>query len=163
MQNLNFQKILIVIILAAIAGAAIWLTANKDIFPSAPSSQQPASQEQNQQGQPANTPTIKQAEAGQLPEGFPADLPLNGKTAISQSSSVAYPNSKAKQSTVVFTSAKTMKENYGYYTQWASDNGYTIINKADESNFKFVYLRKGNEDINVTITKDAVNISYVSF
>ena len=98
--------------------------------------------EEKPAGTKISTPQITQAAEGQLPEGFPADLPLNGKTKINRSYATTYPDSTAKQSTMVFESSKTLQQNYDFYTKWANDNGWQIINKADQDNLKFVYLRK---------------------
>ncbi len=115
----------------------------------------------------ATTPQITQAKPDQLPENFPKTIPLNGKEKITQAYDANYAGTAqsqtATQSSVIFKSDKSMTENYAFYTQWAKDNGYEIINQANQENLKFVYLRKDSEDINITIIPDSVNISYAKF
>lgn len=112
---------------------------------------------------PIITPIITQALEGQTAEGLPQDFPLNGKTKITESYSATYPNSTAKQATVVFDSSKTPKQNYDFYSKWAKDNQWNTINQSDEEALKSLYLKKGIEDVNITITKESITISYVKF
>lgn len=109
------------------------------------------------------TPQITQAPSGKTAEGLSANFPLNGKTKITESYSAAYPNSTAKQATVVFESSKTQKVNFDFYAKWAKTNIWQIISQSEGSALSFLYLRKGNEDINITITGKSVTISYVKF
>lgn len=159
----------IIIILAIIIAAAtggyflfIFLTLTK------PTAVKQAAENGIEQKLATVTPQIIRSAPDRLPESFPENLPLYGKEKIIDSYNASYQvpgkNQAAKQASVVFKSSKSMKENYDYYANWAKENGWNIVNKADNEMLKFVYLRKNNnEDINITITKDKVSISYTKF
>ena len=161
MQNLNFQKILIIALALIVVAVASFFLLKPKLVPE-PEGPGPVAT--------SSEPVIVQAAEGQLPEGFPADLPLNGKASIAQSYTATYPDSAVKQWTAIFESSKTKAENYAFYTKWAQDNGWPILSKENSSQLTFLYLRRaGGEDINITITsgkdktKSEVSISYVKF
>ena len=105
---------------------------------------------------------IIEAEAHKVSVNFPNYIKLNGEAHITQSYEAEYPNSSAKQATVVFRSSKSPKTNYDFYSKWAVDNGWQILNSINEGSILSLYLRKGVEDINITFHGEAVNISYVN-
>ena len=107
------------------------------------------------------SPTVTQSAPNQSVESFPDNIPLNGMSAIKQSYSATYPNSTVLQSTVIFTSSKNAKENFDFYKKWALDNAWQVINSSQKDNLSSLYLRKGNEDIKITITANNITISYV--
>ncbi len=147
----NQKKIFFIALAAAVIVLAVWIILS---LPAGKNGQK----EEN-----IVTPQITQTLEGALPEGFPTDIPLNGKTAITQSYSATYPNSTAKQATISFTSSKSSKDNFAFYKKWASDNEWQIINQTDQDAIKSLYLKKDNSDINLVITPDSINISYVRF
>lgn len=114
-------------------------------------------------------PNITRALPAEIAEGFPKSLPLNSKTEIAESYSATYPNSPAKQATVEFVSSKNQKTNVDYYTKWAKDNGWNIVNSSSSHSISFLYFKKAQEQISITIrasAKDAkssdIIISYVN-
>jgi len=108
------------------------------------------------------TPTIIQSSPGEVVEGFPKELTLNSKTEITQSYSATYPNSSVKQETVIFTSSKDIKTNYNFYLDWSKQNNWSVINSSEEDKVSSLYLRKGLEDINITITAAQITISHIN-
>lgn len=121
----------------------------------------------------AIAPQIKAAPRGELPQNFPKSLPLYGQEKIQESYEADYAGAAAgqaaRQVSVVFFSDKSMKDNYDYYTKWSADNGWQIANKTETETLKFIYLKKGGEDVNITImpaaakTKAKVSLSYVKY
>ncbi|MDO8523032.1 MAG: hypothetical protein Q7S12_01955 [bacterium] len=96
---------------------------------------------------------------------FPEDIPLNSKTKVVQSYSATYPGFSALQVTTVFASSVSVQESYDFYKNWALANGWQVINSYAGGSIFSLYLRKGTEDINITINKDSetsVSISYVN-
>lgn len=118
----------------------------------------------NTPDQPDNliVPNIVRAEPNEVAEGFPKELVLNSKIEITESYSATYPNSPAKQVTVEFTSSKSADKNFDFYKNWAETNGWQIIN-ADRTKppVYSLYLKKPGEQVNITINKGTITISYV--
>ena len=121
--------------------------------------------EEKPAGAKISTPQITQAAEGQLPEGFPASVPLNGKKKIIQAQTAIIPADSVIPErsilTVLFDSSKTPKQNYDFYTKWAKDNGWEIISQSEEEALSSLYLRKGTEDINIAITDTSISLSYI--
>ena len=96
-------------------------------------------------------PTIVRANPKEVVKGFPETLILNSKTEIVGSYSATYPGSSAAQFTVEFISSKNPEVNYNFYTKWATDNGWQIINSSQDDFISSLYLKKTVEAINITI------------
>lgn len=121
--------------------------------------------ERNIQSQTDNitVPTIVRANPKEVAEGFPKELVLNSKIEIVGSYSATYPGSSAVQFTVEFISSKNPEANYDFYTKWATDNKWQIINSSQGDLISSLYLKKAAEAINITIrssvkTTDRSNI-----
>ena len=100
------------------------------------------------------------------PEQFgkvtPQNIPLNGAADITQSYNAEYPDSAAKQSTIVFTSLKTPDENFYFYLKWAKENDWQIVNSSRDSAVYSLSLKKPSERMVITINKSTITISYVN-
>ena len=96
-------------------------------------------------------PVISEKGESEIMQSLPEGLVLNAKTALIQSYGASYPESNVKQTTVVFESSKSAKENYDFYSKWARDNKWEAVNKSEEGGARFLYLRKENEDMNMVI------------
>jgi len=115
-------------------------------------------------------PNITQAPPKEVAGGFPKNLTLNSKTAITGSYSATYPNSPAKQATVEFISSKSPEANFDFYTKWAKDNGWDVVNSSNNGDsISFLYFKKASEQINITIRSSVkiaagsdIVISYVN-
>lgn len=105
---------------------------------------------------------IEKSPSGSIPESFPKDIALSGKRGENDAYTLDYHELGAKQSTVNFISFKSPVVNYEYYEKWAIDNGWQIINKVSFGEILGLYLRKGTEDINITIHGNEVNLSYLN-
>lgn len=111
------------------------------------------------------TPVVSMALPNKLAENFPKNIPLNAKTKLVQSYSATYPNSPVLQATVVFESSKSAAANYDFYLKWARDNSWQVVRatkSASEGFPPFLYFKKGNEIVSITIKAATVTISYVN-
>lgn len=97
----------------------------------------------------------------EMPEGFLESIPLNGKTKVIESYSVTYPNSTAKQATVIFQSSKTLKENKTFYEKWAKDNKWQI-NKAEQNKIVSFNFVKDNAFLTISLEELLNNTAKVT-
>ncbi|MDO8569535.1 MAG: hypothetical protein Q7R89_02030 [bacterium] len=100
-------------------------------------------------------PIIVRANPKEVVEEFPETLVLNSKVEIIGSYSATYPDSSAKQTTVEFISSKNPEVNFDFYTKWAEDNEWQIINSSQSDLISSLYLKKAIEAINITIRSSA--------
>ncbi len=100
---------------------------------------------------PKSSPEPTKTEfAERFPTDFPADIPVEKDVKFTQSYTLDYPGQK--QLTVVFDSAKTIKENYTFYQDFLEKNDWNIINSSEDGEISFLYGTKESMDMNVTIT-----------
>ena len=107
-------------------------------------------------------PKVTKTPSAELGKTTPQNIPLNGKASVVESYSAEYPNSTAKQSTVVFMSLKTPGENFDFYLNWAEENDWQVINSSRDSAVYSMYFKKPSEQMNITINESAVTITYVN-
>lgn len=88
---------------------------------------------------------------------FPSNIPVEQGVKVNQSYSLDY--SGQKQLTIVFSTTKTVKQNYNLYADFLKKDGWAIANKYESVNVSSLYGTKQSNDINVTITKEQVSIS----
>jgi hypothetical protein len=86
------------------------------------------------------------------PPDFPSDIPLEQGSAVSQSYGLDYQNQK--QLTMVFSSAKSVKDNYTLYSGFLSGQGWNIESTFEDTQLSAVYATRGANDINITIARD---------
>src|SRR3989344_9217343 len=67
-------------------------------------------------------PKVTKTPSAKLGKTTHQNIPLNGKASVVESYSAEYPNSTAKQSTVIFMSLKSSDENFDFYLNWAEEN-----------------------------------------
>ena len=84
------------------------------------------------------------------PADFPTDIPVEKGIKFEQSYSLDYKGQK--QLTIVFLSAKTVKENYALYTDFLKEKNWNISKKYEGPKVSSLYGTKENSDINVTIS-----------
>ncbi len=100
---------------------------------------------------PVSSPEPKKTDFGnKAPDDFPSNIPVEQGAKITQGYSLEYPGQK--QLTIVFSSTKTIKQNYDLYAAFLKKDGWTISNKYESANVSSLYGVKGNNDINVTIS-----------
>ena len=107
-------------------------------------------------------PIVTETPRDQVGKVTPQNIPLNGAADITQSYNAEYPDSAAKQSTIVFTSLKTPDENFYFYLKWAKENDWQIVNSSRDSAVYSLSLKKPSERMVITINKGTITISYVN-
>ncbi len=86
-----------------------------------------------------------------LKTDLPTNLPLIQEATLDQSYRLDYPDQK--QSTGVFLSEKTVKENYALYEAFLNKEGWTIINNYESDTLSSLYALKENDALNITISR----------
>jgi hypothetical protein len=86
------------------------------------------------------------------PTDFPTDIPIEKGVKVEQSYGLNYVGQK--QLTIVFLSAKTVKENYSLYSNFLTKQGWSVSNKYESANVSSLYGTKESNDINITIVAE---------
>jgi len=86
-----------------------------------------------------------------MPADFPADILIEEGVKAEQSYSLNY--AEQKQLTIIFASAKTVKENYTLYADFLTKQGWGVPNKYESPKLSSLYGTKESNDINVTISE----------
>jgi len=113
-------------------------------------------------------PNVQLAKPGQLPVGWPTDLPLFGKSKMIQSQNQQSPGSNFKvEALVVFLSSQKIKDVYASYAAWAKANKWTVDGSLGDVS-RSMSLSKDSASILVTIntyqkTQSMVSIYYKSY
>ena len=102
-----------------------------------------------------------------MPTDFPADVPVEKEAKVEQSYNLKYVGQS--QSTIVFFSTKTVKENYSLYGDQLKSQKWNIVNKYESTSISSLYATRENEEINITISgnisaptiKSQVSISFL--
>lgn len=107
---------------------------------------------------------ITQVDKAKLPEGFPADFPMEKDAQIVSN----YNSTKdgTTQSTREFISKKTLAENYKLYSDYLTKNGWNILNKSDTQALKSLYAKKDNASVTINMNQNPTtkaNLVEVSF
>ena len=96
---------------------------------------------------------------------FPEGLPIESGVVASESYRHIPGDDAGKQSTISYTSALSMEENFESFKSFIADNGYEIINEENEENVKFLYASDASSDLSVLVRftggQVLVNISYL--
>lgn len=87
-----------------------------------------------------------------MPTDFPTDIPVEKGTKVEQSYSLNYAGQK--QLTIVFLSAKTVKENYTLYADFLKEKNWNMVNNYESPKLSSLYGTKESNDINVTISEN---------
>lgn len=72
------------------------------------------------------------AKAGQSPEGFPEDFPLNGKTEITEAYTLKVENQAGAAYVIKFTSDQTKETNIKFYQDWFKNNNWLLGEQKSE-------------------------------
>jgi hypothetical protein len=88
-----------------------------------------------------------------IPPNFPGNLLIEKEVVPSQSYQLDYDDQE--QTTMVFSSLKTVKETYTEYFTTLEKEGWSISNQYEGEIVSALYGAKGNMEINVTISTDA--------
>ncbi len=101
----------------------------------------------------ASSPEPQRTDFGkEIPSDFPSDIPIEKGIVPDQSYRLDYGD--RKQTTLVFSSEKTVKENYDGYLGMLEKDGWSISNKYEGETVSSIYGTKGTIEINVTLNTD---------
>lgn len=157
----------VVLVLAALAGLIIlgWLILPKK----KPGTAEVATRAKQTEARPenalspeaANIPQAVEAPEAKISEKFLTEIPHYGQTEKIEAYTLKYPNSNQLQDVYRFYSLKTMAENLAYYTGWAKENGWTVVNTVKEKEALSLYLAKDGEILVMKTIKnnDKVKVS----
>ncbi len=126
-----------VILLVVLLGAAVILSVFKT-----PAKNSPATQK-------SSGPAPVYAPKGQLTAGFPKELSLDQKAAVSQSYAITYDQAQ-KSYSAVFVSDQKIAALHALYKTYFTKNGWQILNESTKG-LDGLYARKGQTDVNLTI------------
>src|SRR5688572_25742188 len=111
-----------------------------------------------------STPTAKPAEvridkkdldASQLPEKFPADLPLEAGAKVTQNYNITTDDGRF-QATRTFETSKTLEENVKIYTDYFNKNGWQAGTAIDNKDSKVLSATKGGSSLQIAISQNPV-------
>ncbi len=103
---------------------------------------------------PVSTPEPKRTDFGtKAPADFPTNIPVEQGAKITSGYSLEYPNQK--QLTIVFSSTKTIKQNYDLYTEFLKRDSWTVSNVLESATISALFGKKWDNDINITISAGA--------
>lgn len=114
-------------------------------------------------------PSIEPAPVGQLPQGWPKDLPLYGKIKILQSQNQTSADSDLQtEAVVVFSSSQNVTTLFKNYREWAIANNWALKGGSASVNSGTLIIALGNQSLLFTFTSGTisnqavVNIYYTS-
>jgi hypothetical protein len=110
-------------------------------------------------------PTIQGVAVGQLPEGFPADLPLHQSKEIVQAYRSFYPDRPGYNAVAQYTTSATPSDVIRFYEQWAVSRGWSTA-RQPASDPKALYATTPTESLIVTVVRSSagvkVGVNYAS-
>lgn len=137
------------ILIVAIAG--LWaLSKYQKKEPTIPKTVQTQSPEKNTTDQPVVTKQQTPIVLSSFPQGFPVE----DSAQLSDSYSYVPALSSSQQSTLSYTSQKTLAENQKIFSSYFTSAGFKIINKIEKDPTLFYYGSKDGNDLSVTVIKD---------
>lgn len=148
---MDYKKIILIIIsVGVIFGLGFFIIKQKDsvVIPVNDIEEQTSTTTQSTEPQLTDFAT-------KMPTDFPTDIPVEKGIKFEQSYSLNYVGQK--QLTIVFLSAKTVKENYTLYADFLKKQDWVIFNKYESIKLSSLYGTKNKEDINVTISANTSN------
>jgi hypothetical protein len=92
-----------------------------------------------------------------VPTDFPTDIPLEKEAKVEQSYGLSYDGQK--QLSIVFLSSKAVKDNFTLYTDFLSEQGWSVTNKYESEKLASLYGTKENNEINVTVNENITSAS----
>lgn len=141
-HNAHKKAIAMSIVVLVVMGAVVLAIFSPDGWHKAPSTNTPV----------ATDPT--RTEFGTKPPAdFPTSIPLEQGADVTQSYSLGYTGKK--QLTIVFSSTKTVKQNYDLYADFLKNDGWDGVNTYESATVSSMYAKKQGKEMNVTISAGA--------
>ncbi|OGE78953.1 MAG: hypothetical protein A2751_00215 [Candidatus Doudnabacteria bacterium RIFCSPHIGHO2_01_FULL_46_14] len=111
--------------------------------------------------QPYETERVVKQNTEASLSAFPQGFPVEAGAQAGDSYKYVPANSVEQQSTVQYTSNKSLEENGKIFRDYLAAAGFTIVNKLERADKLFYYASKDNNDLSVTISSidGAVTVS----
>lgn len=90
----------------------------------------------------------------QLPDKFPADLPIEANAEITQNYNASTEDGRF-QATRTFETKKTLSENLSIYRQYLNNNGWAVESTVDEPTYKKISGSKGIQVLQISLSENA--------
>lgn len=145
----GFPWAFIILALLVVAVIFISIKPSQERGPAAPDSENKISKTEQVTKQDAK------ATLASFPEGFPAE------SGIEASSGYKYipANSQSEQSTLEYTSKKSLAENKKIFTDFLAKSGYTVANKVEQAGLVFLYATLDQTDLSIKIEEKSGQVS----
>jgi len=111
--------------------------------------------DRQQPGEESGQPWVTRTEVpiDEVPAGFPADLPIEQGAAITSNFSAQASDGRI-QDTRAFESAKTVKQNFTLYSDFLTQNGWTITTSSETEMLSSIFATKDSGELAVNISKN---------
>ncbi len=96
-------------------------------------------------------PEVQVVVSGELPEGFPAGLPIESG-AVLQSQETQFGNGVVQS--VSYTSSQSLRKIFTEYSDYISANNWITINKQEEGDNYFIFATKDSVSLNISISQE---------
>ena len=142
--------VIVLVILVVVAAGIVWYSQSRT---------QPQTQQPPASGQTADQlPQIKKTEVptNKLPDGFPADIPLEAGASITQNYNAE--GTGLVQATRVWTTQQTLDASFLVYTKFFNNakNGWKVLTTLNQPQLKSISVSKGDVQVIVTINQNSI-------
>ena len=112
--------------------------------------------DQSQQAQPAINYEVQQVDHSILPQGLPADIPLEIDAGILQNEIITSTEGKGEQYVRKFVSQKSIAENFQIYQEYLKNNDWVVQSTINEENLKALIASntEGSKKLFINISKN---------
>jgi hypothetical protein len=143
------QKSFIIIIIVALFIAAVFLVW---VEKHGSTKVSPASKNQNATSTPdAERFTKKDLGIGNLPPGITADMIMDKTPEVMQSESVIDNQTSVAQSSYIYVTKKSIKDNFAAFQKYISDKKWKVVTTVDQADYKQITANLGKSTFNVIL------------
>ena len=157
MQNRN--KIIIIAAIVLVLLIVLWANSPRQPANTNTTIQQEDLTKASDEVRVVNTPT------DEIVKEFPLAFPFEENFTSSNSFKYVPAQSLEQQSTLEYTSQKTLAQNRTAFTNYLQTAGFEILNKIESSDELFYYATKDNNDLTISVRLDdnglKVGLSYL--
>lgn len=149
----------IIIVVLAVAAAVIWLivAGNKGNEASTPA----PINKKDDLAQPYETERVVKQNTQAILSAFPDGFPVEAGVESTNSYKYVPANSTEQQSTIEYTSQKSLADNGKIFKDFLTASGFEIINEQTQGKNVFYYGKKDTSDLSILIREltDSVTVS----
>lgn len=152
MQKNKSGVIAIVIVLAAAAGALVWIKYRQPVREPMPQNGLPAGERVEAGGN-----VISPVDQAALPPHMPQNLPLEQDALVLQNYESKNDQTGRQQSTRAYVSAKTPEENLEIYRRYLTDSGWSEPASFNQQDLKSLSADKDGDHLDAIFARDAAS------